>query len=80
MAEARSRENWAHTSSLLAMLANVNRDPKKTKPFKPSDFDPYGSANKSAKPVIRKGEDFDILKMVFVDEQKAQTGKKGTGL
>ena len=71
MAEARSRENWAHTSSVLAMLANVNRDPKKTKPFKPSDFDPYGNANKSAKPVIRKGEDFDILKMVFIDAKGA---------
>ncbi len=41
MAESRSREEWLHTSSILALLANVNRDPKKTPAFKPSDFDPH---------------------------------------
>ncbi|MBU0717311.1 MAG: hypothetical protein KJ749_03605 [Planctomycetes bacterium] len=41
MAEARGRESWTHTSGILALIANVNRDPKKTRPFKPSDFDPY---------------------------------------
>ena len=41
MAEARGRAAWAHTASLLAMLANVNRDPKRTRPFQPADFDPY---------------------------------------
>jgi len=33
MAEARGRESWAHTSAILALIANVNRDPKKTRPF-----------------------------------------------
>lgn len=41
MAEARGRENWIRTSTILAMIANTNRDPKKSRPFKPSDFDPY---------------------------------------
>jgi hypothetical protein len=27
MAEARAREAWAHTSAVLALIANVNRDP-----------------------------------------------------
>ena len=41
MAQARSRQAWAHTSTVLAMLANVNRDPKKCPAFKPADFDPH---------------------------------------
>ena len=42
MAEARSREQWNHTSAVLALLANCHRDPKKTRAFRPSDFDPFG--------------------------------------
>ncbi len=41
MAEGQGRERWAHTSLLCTLLANANRDPKKTRPFKPADFDPY---------------------------------------
>lgn len=46
MAEARGRECWAHTSAILTLIANVNRDPKKTRPFKPSDFDPYSAKDR----------------------------------
>jgi hypothetical protein len=28
------------------LIANVNRDPKKTRPFKPSDFDPYSAKDR----------------------------------
>jgi len=45
MAEGLGRERWAHTSTLLAMIANAHRDPKKTRPFKPSDFDPYADSS-----------------------------------
>ena len=41
MAEGAARSAWAHTSALLALIANVNRDAKKTRAYKPSDFDPY---------------------------------------
>lgn len=42
MAEGRSRAEWGHTSSVLALLANCHRDPKRRrKPFTPSDFNPY---------------------------------------
>jgi len=66
MAEARSRAAWAHTSSLLAMLANVNRDPKRSRAFRPDDFDPH-SPERSRRAAVVKGKNFDILKMVFVD-------------
>jgi hypothetical protein len=45
MAEGRSRENWQHTSMLLTMLFNCNRDPKRSKPAKPSDFNPFCTGN-----------------------------------
>lgn len=41
MVEARQRDNWTHTSAILALTANINRDPKKTKVFQPDDFNPF---------------------------------------
>lgn len=46
MAEAKSRERWMHTSQLLSLIANVNRDPRKGEPFSPSDFNPYAPKRK----------------------------------
>jgi hypothetical protein len=46
MHDGRSKSTWGHTSVILALIANVNRDPKKSDAFKPSDFDPH--ARKSA--------------------------------
>lgn len=42
MAEARSKQLWLHTSNVLALVANVNRDPKKQKrPFTAAMFNPH---------------------------------------
>lgn len=41
MAEGLGRERWAHTSLICALIVNANRDPKRGRPFKPADFDPY---------------------------------------
>lgn len=60
MAEGRSRDEWGRTSSLLAMIANVNRNPRKRRPYRPGDFDPTA---KPAKPVkVGVG----VLKDVFL--------------
>jgi len=41
MLEARRVNEWGQTGSVLAMLANVNRDPKRRKrPFGVADFVP----------------------------------------
>ena len=41
MARARIKEDWLHTSHILEMLANVNRDPKRRrKPYSWKDFHP----------------------------------------
>ena len=41
MVEGLGRERWAHTSVICALFANAHRDPKKQRPFKPDDFNPY---------------------------------------
>lgn len=66
MAEARSRERWAHTSALLALTANIHRDHrKKPTPYKPADFNPYQRRREVA---VRKVP-IGVLKQVFVDRR-----------
>ena len=48
-------------SALLALLANCHRDPKKTRAFKPADFDPF--AKRPAPIPI----DMESLKAVFLE-------------
>ena len=41
MQEGHADELWSHTSSIMALIANCNRDPEKRKhPFTPADFNP----------------------------------------
>jgi len=41
MDEGRDRQLWAHTSSVLSLIANVNRNPKKSRAMRPADFNPW---------------------------------------
>jgi len=66
MAEAKGRADWGRTSVMLALLANFNRDPKKTRAFKPADFNPY----EMEKRTVGKTKDLSILKTVFVDKSE----------
>ncbi len=66
MGEARSRQAWAHTSSLLAMLANIHRDPKKSRTYKPADFNPHASGSRLSLPKV----DIQVLKQVFVSNRQ----------
>ena len=68
MAEGRSRENWRHTAAVLALIANVNRDPKKTRPYKPADFDPYMVKDRRDSGV--EVTDMAVLKDAFKKERK----------
>ena len=63
MAGARLRSEWARTSASLALMVNLARDPRKGRPAKPSDFDPF--AMKAPKPVL-KGRELEVLARVFV--------------
>ena len=69
MTEAIGREAWNHTSSVLAMLANANRDPKKSpRAFKPSDFNPYAKRKITGMAITK--ENIGILKDVFVKDKQ----------
>ncbi len=48
MAEGLGRERWAHTSLICALIANANRDPKKQRPFRPDEFNPYAERRGTA--------------------------------
>jgi len=63
MAESRSKAEWGRTASLMALLANVNRDPKKHRPFRPSDFDPH----EAQEPEVRLKGDIEVLIRTFVN-------------
>ncbi|HEY1068411.1 MAG TPA: hypothetical protein VGE52_19970 [Pirellulales bacterium] len=69
MAEGRTREAWNHTSALLALLANIHRDPKKTSPFKPADFHP--SVKRATAAPVKVG--IRVLKQVFVDSRPLES-------
>ena len=71
MAEAKQRDEWARTSSLMALIANANRDAKKHRAFRPSDFDPFAVTPKSKQKV-----DVSILKDIFIDGKHNHTRKE----
>jgi hypothetical protein len=48
-AEAKVKESWDHTASLMALIANVNRDPKKGRALKPKDFHPFYSSRRRSR-------------------------------
>jgi len=66
MAESHGRADWSRTSVTLALLANAHRDPKKTRAFKPADFNPF----EAAKRTVGRTKDLSILKTVFVDNHQ----------
>ena len=66
MADAASRDRWNHTASLLALITNCHRDPKKARAARPKDFHPHAKGHRcrhERKPRVG----VDVLKQVFVD-------------
>lgn len=78
MAEARRSDQWDHTSSILALTANVNRDPKRqSRPFAADDFHPFRQQS-SGIPLDQ--QTFRVLKAMFPDARvvviDAKTGQR----
>lgn len=63
MAEARSQDAWSHTSSVMALIANCHRDPKKGRAFKPADFSPFAPVEKKLKAPV------SVLRDIFVPKK-----------
>jgi len=70
MAEGLGRERWAHTSMICCLIANANRDPRRSRPFKPSDFDPY-TARRSEAVVVDK-ENIGLLRQAFTQVKESK--------
>jgi hypothetical protein len=65
MAEAKAQHDWARNAALMALIANAHRDPKKSRPFTPKDFNPV--AVEARRRPVPKTRDLRILKQVFVN-------------
>lgn len=63
MSDARQRHDWSIASTLMAVLANIHRDPKRSRSLKPDDFDPF--AQKRSVPKVP----ITVLKDVFINGQ-----------
>ena len=68
MVEGRGKFEWSQTASLMALAANLVRDPKKGKAATPADFNPF--AQRPPKPVLRGKEMLAALKAAFVRDRK----------
>jgi len=72
MAEGRAKENWQHTSALMALIANAHRDPKKGKAFEPDDFNPYSektSGSRQVGMIVVTKENVSLLKQAFTGDK-----------
>lgn len=62
MSHARQKALWALGSSVMALLANLHRDPKKGKKWSPRDFNPFEKGKKEMVPLT-------VLRDVFVERR-----------
>lgn len=65
MAEGRDRQLWAHTSSVMALLANINRDPKKCGVLRAADFNPYAEAKVRRRGIPIRADNIQVLKRLL---------------
>ena len=68
MVEGRGKFEWSQTASLMALAANLVRDPKKGKAASPADFNPF--AQRPPKPGLKGKEMLAALKAAFVRDRK----------
>ena len=66
MAEGKAKDAWQHTAAILALIANVNRDPKKKRPFMPADFNPYFEKTSRPDVIVVTKENISLLKNAFL--------------
>ncbi len=65
------KADWQRTASLMALLANCHRNPKKSKPYKPSDFYPFAESRN-----VEVG--IDALRAFLPPSEPDLTGKDDT--
>jgi len=75
MAEGLGRRRWAHTSLICALIANAHRDPKKHRPFRPSDFDPYAKQSRRTDAIEVNAETVGLMREAFASRFGKQKGR-----
>ena len=66
MADSRRKDQWSHTAAVMALTANIHRNPKKrSKPYSPAEFHPLVERT----PVKIDKIGIRVLKRVFVDRR-----------
>ena len=76
MTDGRGRMEWGRVSSLMAIIANVHRDPKRQRLSKPADFNPY-SEKETAGPYARTKRvkaPLSVLRDVWCRKDRAGKG------
>lgn len=68
MVEGRGKFEWSQTASLMALAANLVRDPRKGRAATPSDFNPFVS--RPPTPVLKGKEMLAALKAAFIKPQR----------
>ncbi len=64
MSDAKTKGDWARTASIMAVIAEVNRDKKKRPaPFTANDFNPTVERKK---PKVVQHKDLSVLRDIFV--------------
>lgn len=69
MWRARVEENWVRTASVIAVIAEVNRDPKlRRKPFTAAEFNPFARRVQKPAEIELHGEELDrVMTSIFND-------------
>lgn len=68
MVEGKISQAWNHTAALLAMLANLHRDPKKTPPVLPGAFHPMADIAAPEQTVLVDKNTIHHLKRFFTGD------------
>ncbi len=80
MAEGLGRERWAHTSLICALIANTHRDPRKQKPVKPDDFNPYVTRSQRAEVIEVTADSIGLMRAAFVGRTAQKDTPSGRSL
>jgi hypothetical protein len=63
MAEGHGRDRWARAAMLMVLIFNANRDPKKGRAARLSDFNPYLRTNSGA--IVVTKENVSLMREAF---------------
>jgi hypothetical protein len=72
MAKGQSKDRWARMSLLCAIIANAHRDPKKSRPFKPADFNPHITKSSNPEAIVVTKGNMSVMKEMFESFKKPE--------